>query len=82
MSQLLVGRNLYIEKMPENILRVDKLSQSLVNSKYIYMKRNWYDVAISIEKFGSNFNWYGYNSVKWKHLINYVNSTSELRKNY
>jgi hypothetical protein len=65
---------IYIEKMPEHILRWRSLTTNKANSKLIYVYRDWYEVAKSIENSfgGYSQNWYGFNSVKWLALSNKV----------
>ena len=64
-------RRVYIEKMPEHILRAESLLQAFPDSKIIYLERHWLEVALSIENsFGSHaMNWYGYDSVKWTRAL-------------
>lgn len=73
------SKSLYVEKMPEHILRVPELVWLFPKAKFVYMRRNWVDVANSIEDFGSSFNWFGYNSIKWQHLIQFINSKDFLK---
>ena len=71
-SHISQDKDAYIEKMPEHILRFSSLSKALPNASFIYMYRNWFEVASSIKNsFGPSFNWYGFNSAKWKALCSY-----------
>ena len=65
--------------MPEHILRAQEISKMFNGrARFFYMKRNWIDVAQSIDSFGHNFNWYGNNDCKWKALIDFVLETHNL----
>jgi hypothetical protein len=71
------GRELYIEKMPEHILRVPELIKAFPQTKFIYMQRHWYEVAYSISHSfgGTSFYWYGYDSAKWLALLSHINDS-------
>eukprot|EP00347_Sterkiella_histriomuscorum_P018753 403344310 len=71
-------RQIYLEKMPEHIMRVPLLIQIFPLSKFLYVRRNWVDVAQSISSFGSNFNWYGFKDAKWDALIRFIQENSFL----
>ncbi|CDW75120.1 UNKNOWN [Stylonychia lemnae] len=62
-------KSIYLEKMPESIIRADQLLKILPRCLIIYMKRSWIDVALSIAAFGSNSQWYGQNDTKWIALL-------------
>ncbi len=71
---------IYIEKMPEHIIRWDSLINIFPdNIKFLYIYRSWYEVALSIQNsFGLLLqNWYGYNSVKWMALVDKLNRLFE-----
>ena len=57
----------YLEKMPEHILRRDLLLM-LEPSHVIIVERCWFDVALSISKFCVQ-KWYGYKSMKWYYIL-------------
>jgi hypothetical protein len=59
-------RTLYIEKMPEHILRIDDILKAFPNAKFIYLKRPWLPVARSIECISS---WFGHSNIKFTSLV-------------
>lgn len=63
--------------MPEHMLRIKDLKEAFPHAKFIYLYRNWLEVALSIENsFGKgasgSFNWYGFNSAKWHALMDHL----------
>jgi len=66
---LLEGKDLYIEKMPENCHRIPFLQAIAVSTgaciKIIFVQRNALDVAKSIAAFKIEEDWFGIEGAKW-----------------
>lgn len=67
--------------MPEHILRVDLIAQALPQAKFIYMARDWVQVALSIHRLCANSTrqsrWFGCQAAKWKALHIYAANHSD-----
>ena len=73
-SKISCAKSMLLEKMPEHILRpsfLNQISSQIKGTKVILVQRHWYDVSLSISQFCAT-DWYGYNSVKWIHIILYL----------
>ena len=59
----------YIEKTPEHILRLKHLLNLHASTKFVYMRRDWISVALSIweitDKSKKPIRWYGAKDCKW-----------------
>jgi hypothetical protein len=51
---LAADKKVYIEKMPEHILRIESLLSIFPKANIIYMERHWLEVAMSIEAMKTN----------------------------
>ena len=62
--------------MPEHILRVDFIAKALPSAKFIYVARDWAQVALSIHRICANSTrqsrWFGCQAAKWKALKAYA----------
>lgn len=72
--------------MPEHILRCDLIDSALPNTTFIYVARDWVQVALSIHRICANSSrqarWFGCKAAKWNALKAYAETLSSQNEDY